>query len=230
MHCLPHLPQGQQRGGEGGEGGYPPPARPPGAAPPAPALPASAAALTLSAALTLAPGAVLHEYLFQRLLGVAVWGAGGGVGAPPGSYPPLALPPALPPPALAAAVAWAQAVTLFSLVLWLAGMSLHFLGRAATPWHRPRVLATRVWACAVALVVALQVAHSCATAAGSGAGSNPFSPAGAPWDVWVTVLLWQLCAHALLTVAKAADVGGHTQTMKRLRLAFDTRLGQWSPR
>jgi hypothetical protein len=39
--------------------------------------------------------------------------------------------------ALGSAIAWAQAITLFSLVLWLAGMSLHFLGRGATPWGRP---------------------------------------------------------------------------------------------
>jgi hypothetical protein len=209
--------------------------------PPRPPLPSSAGNLTLAALLALAPGALLHEYLFERALYIALWeggaggagGAGGGGGGAGvlGSYPPVPLPPGTTPAALAAAVAWAQAVTLLSLVMWLAGMSLHFLGRGATPWHRPRVLATRYWVCASVCAVALQGAHSLAVAGGSGcAGGAPFLPGGARWDVWLTVALWQGAAHALLTVAKAVDVARHTQNMKRLRLSFDTRLGQWSPR
>ena len=198
--------------------------------PPAPALPMEAGRRTLAALVVLAPGALAHEWIFQRALYVALWGGGAGGGVS-GSYPPTPLPPGLTPAALGAAVAWAQGITLFSLVLWVAGMSLHFLGRAATPWHRPSLLATRHWLCAVACALALQVLHSCAVAGGGGgAGGSPFLPAGAPWDVWVAVLLWQVAAHVLLTGAKAMDVARHTQTMKRLRLSFDTRLGQWSPR
>jgi len=141
----------------------------------------------------------------------------------------VALPPGTSPAALSAAVAWAQGITLLSLVMWLAGMSLHFLGRAATPWGRPGQLFTRSWALCAGGAVALQFAHSSAVAAGAGAGS-PFAPRAGSWDVWIAVALWQLCAHVLLTVAKAWDVGRHAQAMKRLRLTFDTRLGQWSPR
>jgi hypothetical protein len=203
-------------------------------------------ALLISATLTLLPGALFHEYLFQRALFIALGSptlntsssSSSGSSWPPSlPFYPLFLPPlGTTPEALQGAVAWSQGIVLFSLVLWLGGMSMHFLGRAATPWNQPSALVTHYWVAAVCVALVLQVAHSFCVAGGWSSGpppgvwAVPFSPYLAPWDIWVAMLLWQLLAHALFTVTKAMDVARHAQNMKRLKLLFDTRLGQWSPR
>jgi hypothetical protein len=210
-------------------------ALPPGvlvARPPPPPLPRHAHWFVGAALVTLLPGALLHEYLFQRALALALATAapgGRGSGARVGAYPAVPL-PAGDPAALAAAVAWAQGVTLFSLTAWLVALSLHFLSRGATAWCAPRRLATRAWLAAAAAALALQAGYSVGVASQNGAAPAVPNAAWATWDLWTTIALWQLAAHALLTVAKAQDVARYVQTQRRSKLLFDTRLGQYSPR
>jgi len=210
--------------------------------PPLSPLPPNAYRIIVAALCSLLPGALVHEYIFERALYIALGSPplnfGGGESGDSRLFP-IFLPPLEAPSTveLQGAVAWAQGITLFSLVLWLAGMSLHFLGRASTPWNRPSALFTHYWVCGASVAVIAQVAHSYAVAGGWGKADdsnivwkNPFSPYLAPWDIWLTIFLWQLVSHLLLTVTKAIDVASHAQTMKRIKLNFDTRLGQWSPR
>ena len=129
-----------------------------------------------------------------------------------------------------AAVGWAQAVSLFSLVLWLAGLSFALQTRGNLPWQLGlRSLSSVSWRSAALLAVCLQAVHSQGIAAAAGAPS-PFIDANRHWDIWLTVAVVQAALVSVASVVKSRDTRRLAQAMKRARLLFDTRLGQWSPR
>ena len=197
------------------------------AAAPRAALPRQARTVTLCVLAVALPGALFHEYLYQRVLAAGLQADGLLPAAAPltwGAYP-LFLPP-LPLEALAPRVAWAQATVLAALVLWLASLTLHFAYRSLPPW-RQSPLRLRALPPAAALAVALQLAHSHALTAAAGA---PSLFVGQPPDVWAALVAWLLASAAAVHVLKRADARRFEREQLSLRLHHDVKLGMWSPR
>lgn len=125
----------------------------------------------------------------------------------------------------AAALARAQAVMLFALVFWFVASSATFAFRTAAVWREPPTR-NRIWvACSVA-VLALQVLHSLAVTRSLGA--EPWV-LDAPAACWALVFGFPVASIAVEELVKRHDKARFEFQMKRLRIHFDTRLGQYSP-
>ena len=206
---------------------------------PTPPLPRSWRRLLAMAAAALAPVAVLHEYIFERVLFLQLAaadalrddgsaGGGGGGGGSGASYPLFApagaaLFGAQP---YAAAVASAQSVVLLSVAVWLVLLSSLFLSRAKF-WRDVDPLRSGAWRAGAALALTLQLAHSHALTASAGAASLF---ATTSYDVWLALALGQLACLLVAVAVKRRDARRYCNEQKYLKALFDVRLGMYSPR
>jgi len=123
----------------------------------------------------------------------------------------------------------AQSVALLALAWTSCHLSWSFANRTEKPWQLESSFYA-MWAACALSVLALQFAYNCAYAtASAGACSKAFD--GVHEGVWLALFL----APAVLVPALAWPVKAHDQkhyrhTMEMLRLTFETKLGQFSPR
>lgn len=209
--------------------------------PPPPPLPTAWRAWTaylFPLALAVAGGL---EYLHQRStyhalrVSGATVGAGAGAGASSSpAYPIVVLSGQgvlQGEQPLSSAVAVSQSFCLLLLVAWFAILS-GLLQHRAVPWSVHPPWRNKAWAPGVATALLLQLvfAHVLGGVRYAPSVHPSLFGGGVPWDAWLAGAAGLCALGGAASLLKDREGAVWTRRMKSLRLAFDTRLGMYSPR